>query len=112
MNPVLHDWLLSPSCYKVRLLASLVGVPIDTVAVDFHPGREHRSLAFLSLNPAGTLPVLTHGTLILTETPAILTYLARLAGRLDWLGPTDPAGAARVELVSWARVVRPAQLMR
>jgi glutathione S-transferase len=95
--PVLHDWVLSPSCYKVRLMAALVGVRLDGVAVDFHPGREHRSPGFLSLNPAGTLPVLTHGDLVLTETPAILAYLARLAGRIEWLGPQDPGGAARVQ---------------
>jgi glutathione S-transferase len=95
--PVLHDWVLSPSCYKVRLVAALLGVRLDVVAVDVHPGREHRSPRLLSLNPAGTLPILTHGDLVLTETPAMLTYLARLAGRLDWLGPQDPAGAARVQ---------------
>lgn len=97
MRPVLHDWVLSPSCYKVRLMASLVGARLDVVAVNFHPGREHRSPAFLGLNPAGTLPVLVHGELILTETPAMLAYLVRLSGRREWLGPDDPAGAAQVQ---------------
>lgn len=97
MTPTLYDYVLSPSCYKARLMAALMGLRLETVAVDFHPGGAHRSIEFRSLNPAGTLPVLTHGDLVLTETSAMLVYLARLAQRREWLGPDDPAGAAQVE---------------
>lgn len=97
MRPTLYDYVLSPSCYKARLMAALVGIKLETVSVDFHPGGEHRTPRFLMLNPAGTLPVLTHGDLILTETTALLVYLVRLAGRREWLGEEDAAGAARVQ---------------
>ncbi len=40
---ILYDYILSPDCYKVRLLASLVGARLDLRAVDFHPGGEHRT---------------------------------------------------------------------
>ena len=31
---ILYDYVLSPDCYKVRLLASLVGAPLELRAVD------------------------------------------------------------------------------
>ena len=57
----LYDYVLSASCYKVRLMAALVGVKLELEAVDFHPGRMHKSAAFRQMNPAGTLPVLVDG---------------------------------------------------
>ncbi len=92
----LYDYVLSASCYKIRLMAALLGVKLEHEAVDFHPGRAHKSAAFAQLNPAGTLPVLVDGDLILTESTAMLVYLAQLSGR-DWLGPCDPKSAAQVQ---------------
>jgi glutathione S-transferase len=80
---ILYDYVLSASCYKVRLMAALLGVRLETVAVDFHPGREHKGAAFRALNPAGTLPVLVDGDLVLTESTAMLVHLAQGTG---WLG--------------------------
>ena len=92
----LYDYVLSASCYKIRLMAALLGVKLDTEAVDFHPGRAHRSPAFRAINPAGTLPVLVDGDLVLTESTAMLVYLAQGAGKV-WLGDGTPAQAARVQ---------------
>ncbi len=80
---ILYDYILSASCYKVRLMAALLGVKLDLIAVDFHPGREHKGAAMLALNPAGTLPVLVDSDLVLTDTGAILAHLAQ---RTNWLG--------------------------
>ena len=80
---ILYDYILSASCYKIRLMAALLGVKLDLVAVDFHPGREHKGPSMLALNPAGTLPVLVDSDLVLTETNAMLEHLAR---GTDWLG--------------------------
>lgn len=96
MKPLLYDYVLSASCYKVRLMASLLGVAIDSIAVDFHPGRAHKSAAFRALSPAGTLPVLVCGDLVLTESSAMLVYLARRFGPL-WCGDDSPEAAARVQ---------------
>lgn len=82
----LYDYILSASCYKIRLMAALVGVRLDLVAVDFHPGREHKGAAMLALNPAGTLPVMVAGDLVLTETSAMLIHLAT---GTDWRGADD-----------------------
>lgn len=85
----LYDYVLSASCYKVRLMAALMRVKLETEAVDFHPGRAHRSAAFRAINPAGTLPVLVDGDLTLTESTAMLVYLARG----PWLGAGPPQTA-------------------
>lgn len=92
----LYDYILSASAYKVRLMAALVGVKLDLEAVDFHPGRAHKTLEFLTLNPAGTLPVMVTGDLVLTESTAMLVYLAGLAGP-EWLGQKTPQGQAQVQ---------------
>ena len=86
MSFTLYDYVLSGNCYKVRLLASLLGVEYQSTAIDFHPGLEHESAAMLQLNPAGTLPVLVAGETVLTETAAMLVWLAQRfdAGRSWW----------------------------
>ena len=112
----LYDYILSGSAYKARLLMALLNVEYDTVPVDFYPGGEHRKPDFLGLNPAGTIPVLVDGDLVLCDTQAILAYVARkcdpsgawfpvddpamLGQILQWLAfssrLTDTAGAARL----------------
>ena len=92
----LYDYILSPSCYKVRLMAALTGVGLDLRAVDFHPGLEHRGPELLALNPAGSIPILQDGDLLLTESSAMLVYLAAKAGP-GWLAGSDPEEAARVQ---------------
>lgn len=88
----LYDYVLSPSCYKVRLMAALTGVTLDIRPVDFHPGAEHRGPELLALNPAGSIPILEDGDLVLTESSAMLVYLAATAAP-QWLG-NDAAGQA------------------
>lgn len=87
---ILYDYILSPSCYKVRLLASLLGADLHLRPVDFHPGREHKSEALLALNPAGSIPILVDEDLVLTESAAMLAYLAARHGP-DWLATDDPS---------------------
>jgi glutathione S-transferase len=90
---ILYDYVLSASCYKVRLMAALLGQRLDLIAVDFHPGREHKSASFRDLNTAGTLPVLVDGNITMTESTAMLVYLAKG----DWLGDGTPLQSAQVQ---------------
>ena len=82
---ILYDYILSASCYKVRLMASLLGVPLSLKAVNFHPERAHKSPEMLVLNPEGTLPILVDGDVVLAQSADILRYLVR-SKAAEWLG--------------------------
>ena len=92
----LYDYVLSGNCYKVRLLASFLGLRYEAVPVDFYPGREHRRGAFLDINPLGQLPVLDDGGLVIRDAQAILLYLAnRYDGERAWWPSGDAALVGR-----------------
>lgn len=52
-----------------------LGLEFEFVPVNLQAG-EHRRPEFLALNPAGKVPVLVDGDLVLTESAAIVLYLA------------------------------------
>ena len=76
----LYDYVLSGSCYKVRLFLSMLGKDFEPIPVDYYPGGEHKTPEFLEINPLGQIPVLRDGGLTLRDAQAILVYLA---GRYD-----------------------------
>ncbi|AGC42954.1 glutathione S-transferase [Myxococcus stipitatus DSM 14675] len=78
----------------LRVLWALeeLGLPYQVRGMD-HPSGELRSEEFLRLNPFAQLPVLDDDGFVLTESAAILLYLAEKAGRLT---PTDFQGRAQV----------------
>lgn len=102
MTITLYDFELSGNCYKLRLLMSILGVPYDIVPVDFFPGREHKADWFLRLNPFGQLPVLKDGDLVLSDSGAILAYLAKKYDASGEWFPDDPAITA--EILRWHAV--------
>jgi glutathione S-transferase len=72
-----------PPTRSIRVLWMLreLGVDFDFVNVSLVAG-EHRRPEFLALNPAGKLPVLVDGDFVLTESVAIVLYLAeKYAGK-------------------------------
>lgn len=92
----LYDYVLSPSCYKVRLMAALVGTELTLRAVDFHPGAEHRGRELLALNPAGSIPILDDGNVLLTESSAMLVYIASKTAPA-WLGDGSAVETAYIQ---------------
>jgi glutathione S-transferase len=60
---------------RVRWTLQELGVEFEPVTVNL-PAGEHRRPEFLELNPAGKIPVLVDGDLVLTESIAIVVYLA------------------------------------
>jgi len=94
----LHDYELSGSCYKVRLLLSMLDLPYERLPLDFYPGREHRQPDFLDVNPLGQLPVLDDGELRLRDAQAILLYLAVRYDRDGVWFPRDAATQGRIAM--------------
>ena len=72
---------------RVRWTLQELGVEFDAVSVNMRAG-EHLSPDFLRLNPAGKLPVLVDGEHVLTESAAIVLYLAEKYPEANLL-PTD-----------------------
>ncbi|WP_423605639.1 glutathione S-transferase family protein [Sphingomonas sp. MS122] len=91
----LHHHPLSGHSHRAVLLASLLDVPHELVEVDLKAGA-HKRPEFLALNPFGQVPVLEDDGVVVADSNAILVYLAKKAGRTDWL-PEDPRGAAAVQ---------------
>ena len=90
----LHDLEPSGNCYKVRLFCSLLGLPLETIPIDFMGGA-HKKSPFIDKNPFGQIPVLEDGDVVVRDSQAILVYLARKYGGESWL-PTEAAAMAKV----------------
>jgi glutathione S-transferase len=123
----LYNYVLSGNCYKVRLLASLLNVEYESIAIDFHPGRQHKSEALLRMNPAGTLPILVQGDTIFTETSAMLVWMAQtydvskrwwpikddaqIATIVQWLGFSSRLSASIGELRQHSMLHKPIDVL-
>ena len=93
----LYDYILSGSCYKVRLFLNILGLEYDKAPVDFYPGKDHKKPDFLALNPLGQLPVLVDGELILRDAQSILLYLASRYDDSNTWFPDNAAARGRVQ---------------
>ncbi len=93
MSYILYSY---PDCasHVVRMVLEELGAPYRDEIVDMRTDA-HRSAEFLRLNPRGMVPVLADQATgaTLSETGAILAYLAERSGRLA-PPPTDPQGRA------------------
>lgn len=90
----IHRHPLSGHSHRIELFAKLGGINHELVDVDLLAG-EHKKEPFLTLNPAGQVPVIEDGDTVVADSNAILVYLARKYAP-DWL-PTDPIHEAEVQ---------------
>jgi glutathione S-transferase len=79
---------------RVRWTLQELGVEYESIPVNLIAG-EHRRPEFLKINPAGKIPVLVDGDLVLTESVAIVLYLAEKY-RQKGLLPTNLTERAQV----------------
>ena len=94
--PALTLYYAPGTCAQaVRIALHEAGAPHEAVRIDF-AAAEQRSPAYLAVNPKGRVPALAteHGTL--TETPALLAYVAQRFPEAR-LAPTDAFGFARMQ---------------
>jgi glutathione S-transferase len=92
---VLHQMQLSGNCYKIRLAARQLGIPLE---LNDYPllGGDTRTTAFLAKNPNGRVPLLELGDgRFLAESGAILWHLTE-GSRLQ---PSDAWG--RAQALQW-----------
>jgi len=91
----LHGFALSGHSHRVQLFLSLLGLPVEYLAVNLAAGA-HKQPDFLALNRFGQVPVIQDGAVTLADSNAILVYLATRYGEERWL-PRDPLHAAQVQ---------------
>ena len=73
---ILHEYAASGNCYKVRLTAALLGLPVVRRDYDIMAG-ETRTAEFLAkVNANGRIPVLQDGDRFIPESNAACFYLA------------------------------------
>jgi glutathione S-transferase len=75
---------------RARWTLQELGVDFESVVVNLL-ADEHHSAAFLRLNPAGRVPALVDGDVVLTESVAIVLYLAEKYPEIAWCHPTWPS---------------------
>lgn len=79
----------------VRIALEEAQAPYTLQTLDF-AAQQQRSPAYLAINPKGRVPALITGQGVLTETPALLLYVAqRFPGA--GLAPADPFELARLQ---------------
>ncbi|WP_165389140.1 glutathione S-transferase family protein [Pseudoalteromonas rubra] len=100
-NIKLFYYSMSGHSHKVLTLASMLGLSIDTVSVDLKSG-EHKTEPFVSLNPAAKVPVLVDGDTVITDSHAILFYLARLYDPAHTWYPAELP--TQVEIQRWLAI--------
>ncbi len=93
--PILHQMHVSGNCYKIRLAAKQLGIPLVLKDYPLH-GGETREPAFLAKNPNGRVPMLElDDGRYLPESGAILWYLSEGTA----LEPADKWG--RAQALQW-----------
>jgi glutathione S-transferase len=96
MNPIrLYRSAISGHAHRIELFLSLLGLPFELINVDLKGGA-HKQPEFLAKNSLGQVPVIEDGGITLSDSNAILVYLATKYGEPSWL-PRDAHDAALVQ---------------
>jgi len=77
----------SPFAWRVMLTLELKRLPYESKLLEFSK-EEHKTPAYLRLNPRGKVPTLKDGDFVLSESIAIMAYLDRKYPTPPLFGPT------------------------
>ena len=78
----------------VRWMLEEVGVPYETKIIEYGPAM--KCAEYRAINPMGKVPALRHGETVVTETAAIITYLADAFPQAGLAPAADQPGAWRL----------------
>ena len=96
-KPRLKLYYASPSRASVTMwMLEEVGEPYEVELLNLKNG-DQRKPEYLAINPKGRVPALITDSGILTETPAILAYVAQVFPKAGLAPLTDPFAFARVQ---------------
>jgi maleylacetoacetate isomerase len=91
-TPVLHGYWRSTAAYRVRIALELKGLAWRHAGVDLvRDGGEQHGASYKALNPAGLVPTLVWGDVVLSQSLAICEYLDEVRPE----PPLLPEGAER-----------------
>ncbi|MBA3511936.1 maleylacetoacetate isomerase [Sphingomonas sp.] len=91
-QPILHDYYRSSAAYRVRIALNLKGVDYESRRVNLAAG-EQKGGEYRALNPQGLVPMLEIDGLKLTQSLAIIVYLAERFPNPPLLPPNSADGA-------------------
>lgn len=87
---------ISGHCHRVALMMSLLDIPFEAIDLDMANG-EHKGEEYLKIHPFGLVPAIDDNGTILTDSNAIIVYLAtKYNDGYEWL-PKDPVALAEVQ---------------
>lgn len=90
----LYSFFNSSTSFRVRIALALKGLPYDYAAVNLRSGEQGKD-AYRALSPAGIVPVLVDGDVMLTQSLAIIDYLDQ-RHPMPRLVPEDALARSRV----------------
>lgn len=88
---------LSPNVRRPRLTAAVLGIDLEEKPLDFTKG-EHKAPDYLALNANGAIPTLVDENFVLTESRAIMQYLASKKPEAGLLGRDEQQ---RADVTRW-----------
>ncbi|MBB3163736.1 maleylacetoacetate isomerase [Rhizobium laguerreae] len=97
---VLYDYWRSSASYRVRIALNLLGVDYRTVPINLLDGA-HKTPEYLALNPQGLVPTLVIDRKTLTQSLAIIEYLAETRPECRLL-PPDIADRQKIRTLAYA----------
>jgi maleylacetoacetate isomerase len=97
---ILHDYWRSSASYRVRIALNHLGIAYRIVPVDILAAG-HKTDEYLALNPQGLVPTLEIDGCVMTQSLAIIEYLAETRPEAGIL-PVDPANRQHMRAISYA----------
>jgi glutathione S-transferase len=92
---ILHEYQASGNCYKIRLTAALLGLPLERRSYDIMKGETRTPDFLATVNANGRIPVLQDGSRFLPESNAACFYLA------DGSALVPPGRFDRADMLRW-----------